>query len=119
MVTGTEILVGGIVDDCYGPLVTLRPGGRLVASGTERFHAAPLAAARARAIVDEEALACGLSTDPAARLQVADVLVAISLLISDFRGRLAEVEVNPLIAGEQGCLAVDALAVIRPVWLRV
>jgi len=114
MVTGTEILVGGIVDDCYGPMVTLRPGGQLAASGIERFHAAPLPAARARAIVTEEARACGLSGNLEAQVQVADALVAISLLISDFRARLAEVEVNPLIAGDQGAWAVDALAVVRP-----
>ncbi len=114
MVSGTEVLVGAIVDDCFGPMVTLRPGGQLVASGAERFHAAPLSPARARAIVREEAQSCGLGEHPGRQDRVAAALLAMSLLINDFRSRLTEVEASPLIVGEQGALAVDALAVVRP-----
>ena len=113
MVSGTEILVGAIVDDSYGPMVTVRPGGQLVASGTETFHAAPLSQAKARAIVSEEALSCGLTGQPAQEDQVAGALGAMSALISDFSSRLTEVEASPLIVGAEGALAVDALAVVR------
>jgi acetate---CoA ligase (ADP-forming) len=113
MVSGTEILVGAIVDECYGPMVTLRPGGQLVASGTERFHAAPLPITRARAIVSEEAQACGLIGHPARQDHVAGALAAMSSLIGDFRSRLSEVEASPLIVGEESALAVDALAVVQ------
>lgn len=95
-------------------MVTLRPGGQLVASGTERFHAAPLSAAMARSIVREEAQSCGLSRYPERQDHVAATLQVMSLLINDFRAHLTVVEASPLIVGEHGALAVDALAVTRP-----
>jgi acetate---CoA ligase (ADP-forming) len=44
---------------------------------------------------------------------VTDAVVALSTLAVDLGDRLAAVDVNPLVAGPDGCLAVDAL-VVRP-----
>jgi hypothetical protein len=42
------------------------------------------------------------------------VVVALSGLTFDLGNRLAAVDVNPLLAGPDGCVAVDALVVRAP-----
>jgi hypothetical protein len=42
---------------------------------------------------------------------VADAVVRLSRLAVDLGGRLAALDVNPLVAGLGGCVAVDALVV--------
>ena len=42
---------------------------------------------------------------------VADAMVGLSALAVDLGDRLAALDVNPLVAGPAGCLAVDALVV--------
>jgi hypothetical protein len=39
---------------------------------------------------------------------------AIARAAHDLRGRLASLEANPLLVGERGAIAVDALADARP-----
>jgi acetyl-CoA synthetase/acetyltransferase len=114
MVRGAELLVGGIVDETFGPMVTLRPGGVRAEADGAVFHAAPLAEDAAAEIVDAEAARCGLSADPAERGPVAQAMVAMAALIHDFQHRLVEVEANPLIVSPAGAVAVDALVVSRP-----
>src|SRR5262249_21529162 len=114
MVRGAELLVGGIVDETFGPMVTLRPGGVRAEVDGAVFHAAPLAEDAAAEIVDAEAARCGLSADPAERGPAAQARVARAALIQDFQRGLVEVEANPLIVSPAGAVAVDALAVSRP-----
>ena len=110
MVSGSEVLVGAVVDDRFGPAVTIRAGGAEVERTEGSFLAAPLSPADAR----EAVRAAGLSL-PSARALAALVraVVAISRLAHDLRGRLTEVEANPLIVNDRGAFAVDALAVVR------
>jgi acyl-CoA synthetase (NDP forming) len=44
---------------------------------------------------------------------IADVLLRVSDLVTDFGDRLAELDINPLVAMENGngCIALDALIV--------
>ena len=114
MMRGAELLVGGIVDGTFGPMVTLRPGGARADVDGAVFHAAPLAEDAAAKIVDAEAARCGLSADPDVRGLVARAVFAMAALIHDFQHRLVEVEANPLIVSPAGAVAVDALAVSRP-----
>jgi hypothetical protein len=44
---------------------------------------------------------------------VADAIVSLSALALDLGPSLAALDVNPLIAGPGGCVAVDALVVAR------
>jgi hypothetical protein len=45
---------------------------------------------------------------------VAGSIVRLSALAVDLGHRLAAVDVNPLVAGAEGCVAVDALVVAAP-----
>jgi acetate---CoA ligase (ADP-forming) len=45
---------------------------------------------------------------------VARAVVDLSVLAVDLGDRLAALDVNPLVAGPDGCVAVDALVVARP-----
>ena len=56
----------------------------------------------------------GVRGEPAADVDaVANALVALSVLASELGDLLDAVDVNPLIAGAEGCVAVDALVIPR------
>jgi acetate---CoA ligase (ADP-forming) len=48
---------------------------------------------------------------PADLPAIADAVCRVSELIADHRDRIAEIDVNPLICGPRGAVAVDALIV--------
>ncbi len=114
MVQGTEVLVGAVVDERFGPAVTMRPGGALAEAGEATFVAAPLTRKQAGRFVERQAAACGL--DPRAHdlAAVTRAVEGIARAAADLRGRLASLEANPLIVGSRGAVAVDALAEARP-----
>ena len=55
MATGTEVLVGAVVDESFGACITMRPGGALAEAGEAVFVAAPLTRAQALAFVRAQA----------------------------------------------------------------
>ncbi|MFB3738565.1 MAG: acetate--CoA ligase family protein [Candidatus Velamenicoccus archaeovorus] len=114
MVSGTEVLVGAVVDERFGAAVTMRPGGALAEAGEATFVAAPMTRRQARRFVEEQAPRCGL--DPTAHdlRAVARAVEAVARAAHDLRERLASLEANPLIVGSRGAVAVDALAEARP-----
>jgi acyl-CoA synthetase (NDP forming) len=110
MVSGAEVLVGAVVDERFGPMVTIRPGGAHAEQGEAVFVPCPLTPAQARRYVQEQASHCGL--DPLHHdLRAAAVAVeAIARAAHDLRDRLTSLEANPLLVDERGAVAVDALA---------
>jgi acyl-CoA synthetase (NDP forming) len=114
MVGGHEVLVGAVVDDRFGPAITMRPGGALAESGAATFVAAPLSATQARAFVESQAARCGLDPTEHDLRAVARAVEAIARAAHDLRGRLTSLEANPLLVGSRGAVAVDALAEARP-----
>ncbi len=63
MASGTEVLVGAVVDERFGALVTARPGGVRAEAGDAVFVPAPLTPAQARRYALEQAGRCGLDGD--------------------------------------------------------
>ena len=110
MATGTEVLVGAVVDDAFGACITMRPGGALAEAGEAAFVAAPLTAAQALAFVRSQAERCGLAEGRHDLRAVARAVEAIARAAHDLRGRLVSLEANPLLVAEHGAIAVDALA---------
>ena len=109
---GVELLVGAVNDPVFGPLVALGPGGTFAELiGDAGFRLAPLTDVDAEELVS--AGKAGLLVDgfrgavPADRQAVVDVVLRIGLLIADLP-EVAEVDLNPVIAGAEGCIAVDA-----------
>jgi acyl-CoA synthetase (NDP forming) len=114
MVQGTEVLVGAIVDERFGPAVTMRPGGALAEAGAATFVAAPLTRRQARRFVEDQTERCRLDPRTHDLEAVARVVEAIARAAHDLRKRLVSLEANPLIVGSRGAVAVDALAEARP-----
>ncbi|HET9672303.1 MAG TPA: acetate--CoA ligase family protein, partial [Actinomycetota bacterium] len=113
MVGGVEVLVGAVIDERFGPSVTMRPGGEAAERGDASFVAAPLATADARSYVEARAAACGLDGRRHAMPAVVRTVVAIARAAHDLRDRLASLEANPLLVDRRATVAVDALAETR------
>jgi acetyl coenzyme A synthetase (ADP forming)-like protein len=109
---GVELLVGAVEDPVFGPLVALGPGGTLAELiGDAGFRLAPLTDVDAEELVHGGKvgrLIGGFRGSPPADAQaVADVLLRVARLADDFP-ELAELDLNPVIAGPDGCVIVDA-----------
>jgi acyl-CoA synthetase (NDP forming) len=114
MASGTEVLVGAIVDDRFGALLTARPGGEMAEAGEAVFVPAPLAPAQARRFALEQSARCRLDPDRHDLRAFARAVESIARAAHDLRDRLTSLEANPLLVGRRGAVAVDALAEARP-----
>lgn len=115
---GVELAAGIVVDAQFGPLVMVAAGGILIeVMKDRRFLMPPATLDDARRALD--GLACralldGVRGQPAADVEaVARTVARLANLAGAVGDLLAELDVNPLIAGPAGCIAVDALVVPR------
>ena len=95
-------------------MVTVRPGGALAEVGEAAFVPCPLTPKQARRFVEDHAARCGL--DPARHdlTAFARAVEGVARAAHDLRDRLTSLEANPLLVGERGAVAVDALAEAKP-----
>jgi acyl-CoA synthetase (NDP forming) len=115
---GVELLVGAVQDPVFGPLIALGPGGTLAELiGDAAFRLTPLTDFDARELVHTGKAAILLSgfrgAPPADLESVQDLLLRVSQLAEDLP-ELAELDLNPVIAGPDGCLVVDARVRLAP-----
>jgi acyl-CoA synthetase (NDP forming) len=113
---GVELALGAVRDRQFGPLVLVAAGGALIeVLGDRRMALPPIDEPRARSLIDRLAvrpLLDGVRGAPAADLDaVGRALVRLSALAADLGDLIEALDVNPLIAGPDGCLAVDALVI--------
>jgi acyl-CoA synthetase (NDP forming) len=113
---GAELAMGIVRDAQFGPLLVAAAGGTLVEVLRDRRMALPpLDPPRARSVIDRlsvRSLLDGVRGRPPADVDaVADALVRLSAIAVDLGDRLDALDVNPLIAGPDRCMAVDALVV--------
>jgi acetate---CoA ligase (ADP-forming) len=116
---GVELALGIVVDAQFGPLVMVGAGGTLVEIlADRRFGLVPVDEVRGRALLDRlqiRPLLDGVRGMPPADLgAAARTVAALSRLAVDLADVIEAVDVNPVIAGPRGCVAVDALVVPRP-----
>jgi len=109
---GAELLAGIVQDPVFGPLVAFGPGGVFAELiGDAAFRIAPLTDVDAKELVHEGKagrLVAGFRGAPAAdSAALIDLLHRLSLLATDFP-EVAELDLNPVIALPNGCVAVDA-----------
>jgi len=111
---GVEVALGVVRDPQFGPLVMIAAGGVLI----ETFHDRRLAlppldeshASRLIAGPGIRPLLAGVRGAPPADIAaLAAALSRFSLLAHDLGDLIGALDVNPLIAGPDGCVAVDAL----------
>lgn len=107
-----ELIVGASVDPVFGPVLLFGQGGTAVEVVADRAIALPpLNRVLARELVSRTRVArllAGYRDRPPARLDaICDVLIALSQMMADLP-ELAELDINPLWADDDGVIALDA-----------
>jgi acyl-CoA synthetase (NDP forming) len=113
---GIELLVGTTVDPIIGPAVTVGFGGVLAEILADTaVRPVPLTAGDAHTMLRSlrgYRLLEGARGAPAVDVDaVAAAIESVAALVGSSAGRLAELDINPLIASPSGAVAVDVLAV--------
>jgi acetyl coenzyme A synthetase (ADP forming)-like protein len=109
---GTEVLIGAVTDPSFGPVVTFGIGGILVEVMRDvTFRLAPTSREEALGMVDgiraAEVLRGVRGRAGVDRDALAGTINAVSELVADFP-EITEVDLNPVLAREDGAVAVDA-----------
>ncbi len=116
MSSGVEVVIGGIREPTFGPVVAFGLGGVLVEVIDDvRFAAAPLTTADAAKLVGApkgaEVLAGVRGAPPCDVGALAGLARAVGDLMTTYP-ELLELDLNPVLAGQHGCAAVDFRAVV-------
>jgi hypothetical protein len=115
---GTELTLGVVRDPALGPLLVIGAGGVLVEILAERaVLLAPVTRTAALAALARLRIASVLAgsrgqpaADPGA---IADAVEGLSRLACDLGEAAEALDINPLICGPHGAVAVDALLIPR------
>jgi hypothetical protein len=112
---GTELSAGIVTDGDLGPLVVVGAGGVLVEHLADRAVALPpVDAVQARRMLSglrvSRLLAGFRGGPPADTGAIAAAITGVSAIACELGGALAALDVNPLICGPHGAIAVDVLA---------
>ncbi|MCG8543185.1 MAG: acetate--CoA ligase family protein [Alphaproteobacteria bacterium] len=116
---GVELVVGLQNDPVFGPVVMAGLGGVFVEVLKDvAFRHAPVTEAEAIAMLRQlkgAAMLDGVRGGPAVDLRsVARLIAAVSRFGAAAGDRLAELDLNPVLAGPDGAVAVDWLMVLTP-----
>ncbi len=117
---GQEVVIGGVRDPQFGPLVMVGLGGIFVEVLADvAFRICPITRLDAGEMLDElkgaPLLAGARGRKPALRAAIVDALLKVGgeggLLMAHAHD-IAEADINPLVASEHGAVAVDARFVL-------
>jgi acyl-CoA synthetase (NDP forming) len=113
---GVELSFGAVVDAQFGSLVMVGAGGVLIEMMKDRrFALPPFDKTEAHRLIDALALRPLLDgkrgQKPADIDALAQSLAAFSVLVADLKGLIAEIDINPVLAGPGAAVALDALVV--------
>ncbi|MHA1154471.1 MAG: acetate--CoA ligase family protein [Candidatus Heimdallarchaeota archaeon] len=115
---GTEILIGMNIDPTFGPVVAFGIGGILVeAIGDVSFRSCPTTKQRALRLISEiktQKMLNGFrGLPPVDRDALAEMIVKVSQLAIDLDKYIKEIDLNPVIANEDGVYGVDARIILK------
>ena len=116
LVGGTEVIVGSITDGSFGKLVAFGLGGVLVEVLKDvTFRLAPATKQDALSMLDgiqaHDMLKGVRGGDPVNRDALADVIVKVSQLVTDFP-EIVELDLNPVFATKKDAIAADVRIVV-------
>jgi acyl-CoA synthetase (NDP forming) len=114
---GTELLAGVVQDPVFGPLVAFGPGGVFAELiGDASFRIAPLTDVDAEELVTggkAGRLVAGFrGSPPSDQAALTDLVHRLGRLAEDFP-EVSELDLNPVLATPDGCVAVDARVRLR------
>ncbi len=109
---GVEVMVGGLKDPAFGPVVAFGAGGLLVEVMRDvSMRLAPVGPEEAMKMIREtraHALLEGYrGTEGANVAAVADAITRVSFLLAD-HSEIKELDINPILANQKAAIAVDA-----------
>ena len=117
--TGYELIVGSMIDEQFGPVLLFGAGGQLVEVLQDRSLALPpLNATLALRMMQQTRIFRASFEGVRGRKPVnlsalEEMLVRFSQLVVE-QCWIREIDINPLLAGEDGLLALDARVVLQP-----
>ncbi|HJZ47970.1 MAG TPA: bifunctional acetate--CoA ligase family protein/GNAT family N-acetyltransferase [Roseiflexaceae bacterium] len=114
---GYELILGSSLDSQFGPVLLFGSGGQLVEVLEDRALALPpLTSTLARHMIERthifKALAGIRGRKPVDLAALEELLVRFSLLVAEQR-RIAEIDINPLLAAADRLIALDARVVLH------
>jgi len=113
---GQEVIIGAVTDGSFGKLVAFGLGGVLVEVLKDiTFRMAPATRQDALSMLDgiqaHEMLKGVRGSDPVNRDAIADIIVNVSRLVTDFP-EIAEMDLNPVFATKSNATAADVRIVV-------
>ncbi len=115
---GIELILGSAVDAQFGPTLLFGTGGTLAeVLADSAVELPPLTTTLARQLMERTKIyraLKGIRGEPPADLAALETtLVRFGTLVME-QPRIREIEMNPLLAGSDGVLALDARAILHP-----
>ncbi len=115
---GLELIIGTSTDSTFGPVILFGVGGVLVEAIKDVvFRMCPVTKEQALGAIGEikaKILLEGFRGQPKVNKdQLADLLVKISQLAWENREYITEMDINPIIANEDGIFPVDARIILK------
>ena len=115
---GFELILGSSIDAQFGPVLLFGRGGQLVEIENDRaLSLPPLNTTLARRMMEQTRISRALrgvrGMKPVNMEELELLLVRFSNLVID-NPRVKEVDINPLLANGERCLALDARIVLHP-----
>jgi acetyltransferase len=115
---GYELILGSSTDPQFGPVLVFGLGGQLVEVMQDRAHALPpLTTTLARRVMENtrvfQALKGVRGHKPVDLGKLEELLVRFSQLVVE-NPRIADIEINPLLAGPDILVALDARVILHP-----
>jgi acetyl-CoA synthetase (ADP-forming) len=116
--SGLELIVGTNIDANFGPVILFGVGGVLVEALKDVvFRMCPISKEQALSAIEEikaKVLLEGYRGFPIVNKdELAELMVKISNLAWENRNHIAEMDINPIIANEDGIFPVDARIILR------
>ncbi len=115
---GTEIIIGSQIDKTFGPVIIVGPGGIFVEALKDVvFRMCPCTKEQALSAIEDiktQKLLNGFrGLAPVDREKLADLMVKLSELAWEYRDYIKEMDINPIIANEEGIYPVDARIILK------
>ncbi len=116
-VTGTEFILGGLLDPVFGPAIMAGAGGVLTELYKDAvFRLCPCSEEEAVRMLKELQISPvleGYRGSPLDLYSLAEIVSKISRLIDDFEGNLSQVDINPLVYSGGVWTALDCVFVLK------